>query len=54
VRRGHAKPVPEALRHVVRAAGDGFELVTHCGHVLRRFETLDEARDFYAWHCPII
>lgn len=45
-------PVPEALRHTIRPVDGGFELVTCYGYVLKRFETMDEARAYYAWHCP--
>lgn len=48
------KPVPAHLRHRIVPAATGFELRTHCGYVLHTFTTLEDARAYYAWHCPEI
>lgn len=45
------KETPVALRHVIRPAGDGFELVTWKGYVLKAFETRADAEAYYACHC---
>lgn len=45
-------PVDPKLSHVIRRTATGFELATHYGYVLASFKTKDEARAYYAWHCP--
>lgn len=52
MRRYATKPVPPALRHVIAQTTKGFELRTHQGYVLKVFATIEDARTYYAWHCP--
>lgn len=43
--------IDPSLRHVIRAAGGRFDLVTHYGYVLKSFATIEEARAYHGWHC---
>lgn len=47
-----APPLNPKLRHVIVPVTGGFELRTYLGYVLKAFPTLEEARAYYAWHCP--
>lgn len=50
--RGERKPVPEHFRHRIVPTLAGAELQTHYGYVLKAFASADEARSYYALHCP--
>ncbi len=50
--RYRTKPIPPNLRHVIVQTASGFELRTCWGYVLKAFARIEDARAYYAWHCP--
>lgn len=52
--RRERKPVPAHLRHRIVPTATGAELRTYYGYVLKAFTSIDEARSYYAQHCPEI
>lgn len=46
------KSVPAHLRHRIVPTSTGFELRTYYGYVLKAFTMIDDARAYYALHCP--